>query len=227
MMGLTLYRLSEFALAREHFEQDLTLSHAEEHALTGPIGPEVYCRSCAAWNLWILGHPDQALQSSHDALRLAQKLAHPFTLARALTGAAAFHLLRKEGDTAQEYVERYLALSTEHGLAFELVIGTIQRGEALARQGQVEEGIALLREGLTARQATGAEAERSYYLAVLAEAYGAVGRAEEGLTVLAEALSYVDNTGERYWEAELYRLKGQLTLQQFQVSGSEFQVVDP
>ncbi|MBI3795718.1 MAG: AAA family ATPase [Deltaproteobacteria bacterium] len=168
LMGLTLYRLGEFALAREHFEQDRTLSQAEERALTGPIGPEVYCRSCAAWNLWILGHPDQALQSSHDALRLAEKLAHPFTLARALSDAAAFHLLRKEGDTAQAYVEQYLALSTAHSFALDLAIGTSQRGEAVVRQGQGEEGIALLREGLIALQATGVEAERSYRLAVLA-----------------------------------------------------------
>jgi predicted ATPase len=69
-----------------------------------------------------------------------------------------------------------------------------------------------MRQGLTAWLATGTEATRSQVLGVLAEAYGEVGRAEEGLSLLAEALSHVDKTGERYFEAELYRLAGELSL---------------
>jgi adenylate cyclase len=70
----------------------------------------------------------------------------------------------------------------------------------------------------------GAEFQRSYFLALLTEAYGKVGQAEEGLGALAEALVHVDKTGERYWEAELYRLRGELMLQQFNVQGSKFKV---
>ena len=92
--------------------------------------------------------------------------------------------------------------------------GTISRGWALAEQGQGEEGIAQICQGLVAWRATGAEGFRPYYLALLAEAYGKMGRAEDGLTALAEALEAVDRTGERYYEAELYRLRGELTLQQ-------------
>ena len=87
------------------------------------------------------------------------------------------------------------------------------RGWALAEQGQGEEGIAQLRQGLAAGRAAGAELQRSYFLALLVEAYGKVGQTEEGLTVLAEALAVVDKNEERYWEAELYRLKGELVLQ--------------
>ena len=70
-----------------------------------------------------------------------------------------------------------------------------------------------MRQGLAAYRATGAELARPYFLALLAEAYGKVGQAEEGLTVLAEALAVVDKTGERYYEAELYRLKGRADAQ--------------
>jgi len=63
-----------------------------------------------------------------------------------------------------------------------------------------------------------------YFRAVLAEAYGKVGQLEEGLALLAEALELADSRGVHCFEAELYRLKGELTLQQFQVSGSKFQV---
>jgi predicted ATPase len=92
--------------------------------------------------------------------------------------------------------------------------GTIMRGWALAMQGQWEEGIAQTQQGLVAQQATGAKIARPHFLALLAEAYAAAGQAEAGLGVLAEALALVDHTAERYWEAEVYRLKGKLLLRQ-------------
>jgi predicted ATPase len=98
------------------------------------------------------------------------------------------------------------------------------RGSVLAEQGQVEEGVALMQQGLAACQTMGAELGRIRCLPWLAAAYGRVGRVEEGLTVLAEALVRVDKTGARFYEAELYRLKGELTLQQFKVQSSEFKI---
>ncbi len=81
-----------------------------------------------------------------------------------------------------------------------------------------------MRQGFAAHRATGAEATRPQYLALLAEAHEKVGQAEEGLALIAEALATIHKSGEHYYEAELHRLKGQLTLQKFQVSGSKFQV---
>src|SRR5262249_30770919 len=104
--------------------------------------------------------------------------------------------------------------ATEQGFSHFLALGTIKRGWALAEQGQGKEGISQICQGLAALQVMGAELDRSYYLTLLAEAYGKVGQAEEGLTVLAEALAVVDKTGERWYEAELYRLKGELLLAQ-------------
>ena len=117
-----------------------------------------------------------------------------------------------------------MILSTEQGFAFWAAQGTILRGWALAEQGQREEGIAQMRQGLDAYQATGAEIIRPYFLALLAEAYGKVEQAEEGLSVLAEALDVVHNNGEREYEAELYRLKGTLTLKQSGVRSPESEV---
>ena len=106
-----------------------------------------------------------------------------------------------------------IALCTDQGIPFFLAIGTILRGWALAEQGQGEEGVIQMHQGMASFRATGAEAMTPYYLALLAEAYGKGGQTEEGLNMLAEALALVDRTGERYYEAELYRLKGSLTLQ--------------
>src|SRR5262249_26367871 len=92
-----------------------------------------------------------------------------------------------------------------------------------AMQEPVEEGIALLRQSLAALRAMGAEIAQPYGLAFLAEAYGKVEQAEDGLSALAEGLALVNKTGERFYEAELYRLKGQLTMQS-QVESHKSQV---
>jgi predicted ATPase len=106
-----------------------------------------------------------------------------------------------------------LALSAEQGFPFWLALGNILHGWALTEQGQVREGSAQMQQGLAAYQATGAAAWRTYFLSLLVEAYGKNGRAEEGFTVLAEAFALVEKNDERCWEAELYRLKGELMLQ--------------
>ena len=175
--------------------------------------PEVMCLSYMAWTLWLLGYPDQALERIQEALTLARELSRPLSLAWALNSAAMVHQFLQEGQAAQEQAEAGVALCTEQGFPYWLAFGTILRGWALAKQGQEEEGIAWMRQGLAAVRATGAEQGRPYFLAPLAEAYGRVGQTEEGLTVLAEALAAVHKTGERWYEAELYRLKGELTLQ--------------
>jgi predicted ATPase len=105
-------------------------------------------------------------------------------------------------------------LAREQGLPHWVTYGTIVRGWALAMQGQWQEGIAQIQQGLVAQQATGAEIARPSFLVLLAEAHAAAGQAAAGLSVLAEALTLVDRTGERFHEAEIYRLKGELLLQQ-------------
>ena len=122
------------------------------------------------------------------------------------------HQFRREGQAVQEQAEAVMALAREQGFA-QLVGSRVScRGWALAAQGQGEEGMAQMRQGLAAYRATGAELGTAVLSGLLAEAYGTGGQAEEGLRVLAEALAAVHNTGERWYEAELYRLKGDLLL---------------
>jgi TOMM system kinase/cyclase fusion protein len=227
ILGPTLFCLGEFALAQDHLEQGIALYDPQKDnpLVSGVVqDPKVSCLCCTAWALWHLGYPDQALERMHEALALARELAHPFSLAFALEFAGVLHQFRREQQAAQERAEALMTLSSEQEFALRLAEGTIVRGWALAEQGKGERGIEQIRQGLTAYRATGQEAGRLYYLALLAEAYGKVGQPEEGLALLAEALAMVDKTGERFYEAELYRLKGQLTLQKFQVPGSKFQV---
>ena len=114
----------------------------------------------------------------------------------------------------QERAEATISLAKEQGFPQWKAAGSIVHGWVLAQQGQAQEGIGQIHQGLTAWRATGAEIGQPYYLALLAEAYGTMGQPEAALVVLVEALTLVDNTGERLYESELYRLKGELLLQQ-------------
>jgi predicted ATPase len=122
---------------------------------------------------------------------------------------------RRDGVAAEARAEAVIALSTEQGFMVWLAGDTVTRGWALAEQGQGEAGIAQIRQGIAAWQATGNALARPWVLAVLAEAYGKAGQTEEGLRVLREALTIVDKTGECVYAPELYRLKGVLTLRQW------------
>jgi predicted ATPase len=217
-------------MARRHLEQSLALYNPAQHrSLAFLYGQDhgVACLSYAAWALWLLGYPDQALQRSQEALSLAQELSHPFSRALALNFAALLRLHRREGQVAQAQAETLIALSVEQGFAMYRAHGTILRGGALAVQGQGEAGMTQMLQGLEALQATGAILRRPYYLTVLAEVYGRLEQAREGLTLLTTALEVVHKRAERIHEAELYRLKGELLLQQCQGAGFTVPVASP
>ena len=146
-------------------------------------------------------------------LTLAQELSHAYSLARALHYATSLYVLPREWATAQTRAEAALALSTEQGFQWVRPV-TMQLGLVLAAQGQSEAGIAQMHQGLAVQRAMGSVHTLPVHLTLLAEAYGGIGQAEEGLCLLAEALAMVDNMGVRYDEAELYRIKGELLLQQ-------------
>jgi predicted ATPase/DNA-binding winged helix-turn-helix (wHTH) protein len=215
MLGQTLLVLGDFPRAREHAELGMAVYapqlHRPQVALT-PQDPGVTCLVTAAQTLWHLGYPDQALQRSQDALALAREIEHPYSLVWALSWAAILHWHRHEPHATREQLEAAVALATEHGFVQGAAQGTILRGRVLAEQRQAAEGIAQIRQGFAAYRATGSALLQPYFLALLSEAHQRAGQAEAGLTVLAEALRLVEHTGERWYQAELYRLKGELLL---------------
>jgi predicted ATPase len=212
-LSQTLIWLGEFSRARAHLEQGMALYDTQQHrshAFLYGRDPGVDCYSYAAWNLWSLGYPDQALKWNDEALILAHELLHPFSLVFALNFAGCLHIFLREGQATQEQAEAAITLSTEHGFPHWFALGTILRGWALAEQG--EAGTAQIRQGMAAWRAAGAELARPYFLGLLAAACTKQGQAEEGLSALAEALATVHETGEHFYEAELYRLQGELLL---------------
>jgi predicted ATPase len=218
-LGTTLLFLGQLTSARTSFEQGMALYDPLQHrslALRYGADSGIVCRLYLAWVLWVLGYPDQALLNIHDTLIQARELAHSFSQAFALNHAAMLHMFRREGPAAQERAEASMAFSTEQRIAQWLAQGAVLQGWALAVQGHGAEGIARIRQGIVAWRATGAELVQPWNLALLAEAYKQAGRAAEGLHAVAEALTLVQKTAERWWEGELYRLKGELLLAHLQ-----------
>jgi predicted ATPase len=209
--------LGELALAHTHLERGLALYDPQQHrALAALYGhdPGVCCRSVAAVALWLRGYPDQALRQQHAAHALAQEVGHPPSLAFTRMLAAIAHQLRGETHAAYEQAEALVALATEQGFALFLAIGGILRagtGIALGKRG---EQIGQIRQDLAAVRETGSALWEPYFLALLADVYAQDGRVEAGLATLAEGLAAAQATGERWGEAELYRLRGSLLLRQ-------------
>jgi len=216
-MEIIFMHLGEFTLALKHYEKALSLYDPQDHlddALLYVQNPGVAMRCFAAWSLWFLGQPDQASKRIREAVNLARELSEPHGLAQALFFAAVLHQLRREERKAQEDAEAAMAVAREHGLALYQAMSTATRGWALILQERQEEGIAQMGEGLAAHRLTGAEVILPHFLALLVEAFAKTGQVHEGLRVLDEALAVVHRNGERYYLAELYRIKGELLLLQ-------------
>jgi predicted ATPase len=213
--NLTLLGESEQALM--HAEQVLDIYDPQQH---GPmafiLGVDIksVTMSYVSMNRWLRGYPDQARDMSRDTLAFGRELAHPHSLIFAYHFVNMLCHFCRDVQTLQESTEEWLALSIKYGFQMWIGVATIFRGWSLVEQGQTAEGISEMRQGLEAYEATGAVAFHSYYLAMLAEAYGKAGQIQEGLAALDEGLAYVEKTGERFCEAEIHRLKGGLLLAQ-------------
>jgi DNA-binding winged helix-turn-helix (wHTH) protein/predicted ATPase len=211
----TCFFRGEFAAARTHAAHGLALYSAQPHQALGvDYGQDagVVCRAFAAWTLWHLGYAEQALRQSQEAVALARRVSHPPSLALAHYFLAAVHQFRREVPAVQTQAAAAHALSTTHGFAWYAANSAIHQGWGLAMQGQEAAGLAMLRQGLAAYEATGAALHRTYFLALLAEVQARVGRVSAGLRTLTNALQMVHVTGERVYEAELHRLRGELLL---------------
>jgi class 3 adenylate cyclase/tetratricopeptide (TPR) repeat protein len=227
--GDTLSFSGELVLAREHLEQAITLYDSRRdrsHAFIYGQDPGVHSLSYATLTLWLLGYPDQARKRSLEALALAQELSHAFSLAFALIHVVHTHRFTREVEATQQQAKELHVLSSEQRFPLPLAFATAHQGWALAEQGLEKEGIIQIRQAIDIWNATGATLFfKPFLFAMLAEAQAKAQLPEEGLSMLAEALAIVNKTGERFWEAELYRLKGELTLQS-QVRGSQSKVQD-
>jgi predicted ATPase len=208
----TLVNLGDFNGAREHFEKVLEFFDPRETSAAQRYwhDPGVAGRCFGAWALCCLGYPDQALKRIDEALARAREIHHPHVSSIGFFFAAFVHQLRREPARALPYAQELVALACKEGLAQWIAFGKIVYGWSLAKCGKPAEGIAELREGFAACEASNASISRPHFLAMLAEALVEGGEIHEALATLDEALKVSQHASDRYYESELYRFKGEL-----------------
>ena len=221
-VGITAHFLGEQARARRHEEQALAFystAHHQALASRGVQNTKVICLGTLAAILWLLGYPDQALRRSQEAISLAQELEHPISLARAMTGMTILQVWRRDWTMAQQWAETLIKLADAQGFTAPLTYGKRLQARALAAQGDPLQGIALMRGCTQTEWTEQLDTRWPEQLAFLAEAYGCDGQADTGLRLVTFALKAVNRTEERFYEAELYRLQGELLLHPQQQDG--------
>jgi class 3 adenylate cyclase/predicted ATPase len=214
-LGATLVYPWELVEAHTHIEHAIVLydphtSHSLALGRSADSG--VMSLAYASRMLWLLGYPEQALTRINEACTLAQELSHAYSLGFAWQFAATLHQSRREPQRVREYAEAAMAFAEERGFVRWSAASLMNRGWALVEQGLAADGVAQIQQGLGIWRSMGGGLGLPYYLAGLAEAYKLAGQAAAGLQVVAEALALVQKNAERYFEAELYRLQGDLLL---------------
>ncbi|MEX0804630.1 MAG: AAA family ATPase [Candidatus Binatia bacterium] len=215
--------MGELASTKTYAEQGFTLYDRQRYTQLGSVygvhDPGVCSRIHAAKAVWLLGYPDQALQAIEDALSIARGLSHPYTLGFALNAAIWIHHQRRERQAAQDRVEKLLALATEQEHRRWLRLANFLQGWLMVEQGQCERGLAQMRQGEGELGIEGRQ--QTYYATLVAQACLKGGQTEEAHSVLTKALKRVRDTGVRYYEAELHRIKGELLLRRSASSRKE------
>ena len=174
-----------------------------------------YAAHAQAWQahaLWCLGYPQQAQERGLDAVKLVQDLDQPFNQALVSAYQAMLQQLCADEAVAREHAEQALALTSKYQASYYRAWADILVSYALALEQPNEERIGRLHGSITAFKASGARLRLPYYLSLLAKVYGKAGYPEEGLACIDEALSEARAHNERWWNAELQRLRGEFLL---------------
>lgn len=178
--------------------------------------PGLICFCYSALALWHLGYPDRALKMAEEALNIGKGESHPNSLMYSMLYTTYIYIYRKEVKLAQEMAEELIELTKTRGFPYILSMATACHGWALNQQEKGEDTIATINRCIDSMRLSLGRCFLPYFLNLFAEACWNEGKAEKALRIIAEALDIVNETGARYNEAELYRLKGEnlLTLSQ-------------
>ncbi len=212
-IGMCAFFVGDFAMARTELRRSNALYDPDVHGankFSEGTDPAVICLSVGAWALWFLGDEAGALEEIRAALKHAEALQHPFSLAYAHGLAASVHQCCRDPGAALNCAEAAIALAEEHDYPYWLGWATALRGWAVAAQGDPDPGIKILLRGAEIYESTGAFQIKSYIQTLLAEAHGWAGQTDAGLAVLQGAHGTSDNTDVTFYEVEARRLEGEL-----------------
>jgi hypothetical protein len=174
------------------------------------VNPVVAARSFEALRRWVVGDPVAARAAQRDALALAERHGRPFTLVQALVFSAKNRVLDEKWADAEQLAARASDLAGEYGFPRWEGDARVARGRALAAMGDAERGLAEIREGMDVLRRSGLRLGNSLLFSFAAGACLTVERLDEGLAAADAGLAHYRGTGERFFEAELWRLRAEL-----------------
>lgn len=212
--GATSFYLGELEGARAHCEKVWTYEALPERRAqllaNDVVDPWVASAAYRAWSLWLLGRGDEARGEIEAAISLARQLAHPFSIALALSFASWLDQFDGDAAAVQVHIDEALEGSEEHNFRFWIGWGLVMRAWVRLEQGDGRAAVDLMRQGLADWQATGSQLGQTYFLGLLSQAYSRLGDAQAASDTLAAAQTFAAASGETWWQAELHRLEGEL-----------------
>jgi len=215
-MGQTLWSVGAFVDARAHLERTLELCAANQEMIRSyrqfGANDQVTALSSLSRALWILGYPEQATATAGQALAHARSMRLAFTTAFALDGAALLGVLGADPQRAAAHANELVSHSTEHSLADYVQRGRFIQGALLAQGGDPQLGIELIDNAIAETERITNRSRRTLYLGYSATAHASLGQPEVGLDLLDEAIQTAETLDERFFEAELHRLRGKVLL---------------
>lgn len=189
--------------------------HSKHAFLYGGHDPGVCCKNHSGLTLWLLGYPDRAVEHNKNALRLARKLSHSFSIATAHHHAGWIYCYRRDYREAAKHARALMELARENRFSLLSANASIVLGRVMVEEGRPEEGLAEIQEALNAIGETGLKSRVGVMgLFLLAEAYRRERQTEKGLAALAKALAIIGPDSDNFINAELARLKGEFLLGQ-------------
>jgi class 3 adenylate cyclase/predicted ATPase len=216
VLGLCSAYTGQFKSGKDYFSRALVPESESSNIETIQYSghSRALCLSYHALNMWYLGYPDRALQYSKDGVLLAQTLSIPITLAQAQGMFGLLSHTRRDFSIAEEWIDKTIAYATEQGFPYWYTLGSILKGWMVAHESEKGLGIQQFEDNLKNYRLSGAKIGLPWFLALRSEIFAENGQLEEALLSIEEALSIMQETNERYHEAEIYRLRGEFLLRQ-------------
>jgi class 3 adenylate cyclase/predicted ATPase len=214
MMGSVLHT-GAFAEGRAHLDRAITLYDPVEHRLLATrFGQDirVAALSYRSWALWMLGYPDAALVDTSRALQEAREIGQAATLMYALVHASLIHIQCGNYAAVNAEADELIALANEKGALFWKAQGMSKQGCILAVTGKAAEAVQMITSGIAAWRSTGSTVWMPLYLSYLARAYAELGQFEHAWRCIDEAMTAAETTKERWHEADVHRLAGEIAL---------------
>ncbi|MBN2394099.1 MAG: hypothetical protein JXR84_25430, partial [Anaerolineae bacterium] len=223
-LAVTCMFVGQFTRSVQHLKQVMPLYDIDVYrplAFTLGTDPAIGALSIGLYSLWYLGYPDQALQQSQEGVALAQALDHPFCLYFITSFKSRLHRWRREVADIYPTIKIQTKLWQDYKIELAEADALMNQAWVLSQQGHPDEAIDMYTKGLDIWHATGMRNHHTEWLSMLADMHAKAGRPEQGLELIEEALAFMQQSEERYHEAELYRLRGLLRLQQDKNSAEE------